>query len=69
MNLDLEAYDWWATKKPTQYRILDSYSKSFNSFGHDENGENWFDVYLKVWDLHFIRGYYASLRLCAWNGH
>ena len=56
MNLNLEAYDWWATKKiPTQYRILDSYSKSFNGFAHinDENGENLFDEYLKVWVLYF----------------
>jgi len=75
MNLNLEAYDWWATKKiPTQYRILDSYSKSFNGFAHinDENGENLFDEYLKVWDLHFIRvrvGYYTSPRLSPRSYH
>ena len=61
MNLSLEAYDWWATKIPTQYRTLDSYSKSFNGFVHinDENGENLFDAYLKVWVSHF---YHSSDR-------
>ena len=57
MNLNLEAYDWWATKIPTQYRTLDSYSKSFNSFVHinDDNGENLFDAYLKVWVSYFYQ--------------
>ena len=36
MNLSLEAYDWWATKIPTQYRTLasnfDSKSESFQSY-------------------------------------
>ena len=59
MNLSLEAYDWWATKIPTQYRTLasnfDSKSESFQSYVRisDENGENFFDTYLKVWVLYF----------------
>ena len=64
MNLDLEAYDWWATKIPTQYRTLDSYSKSFNGFVHinDENGENLFDAYLKVWVSHFYQSSDRTVR-------
>ena len=59
MNLSLEAYDWWATKIPTQYRTLasnfDSNSELFNGYFHinNKNGENFFDAYLKVWVLYF----------------
>ena len=59
MNLSLEAYDWWATKIPTQYRTLasnfDSKSESFQSYVRigEESEENLFDGYFKVWVLNF----------------
>ena len=68
MNLNLEAYDWWGTKKNTWYRTLQSNSKSFNSFVHikNKNEENLFEAYLKVWVLYFYRyGCHACSRLCA----
>ena len=51
MNLSLEAYDWWATQVPTQYRTLESknldstYSDSLKIFDNinDENVENSFE--------------------------
>ena len=56
MNLSLEAYDWWATQVPTQYRTLESktldssYSDSLKIFDNinDENVENSFEKYIKV---------------------
>jgi len=56
MNLSLEAYDWWATQVPTQYRTLESktldssHSESFKRFDNinDENVENLFEEYIKV---------------------
>ena len=56
MNLSLEAYDWWATQVPTQYRTLESktldssYSESLKIFDNinDENVENSFEKYIKV---------------------
>ena len=56
MNLSLEAYDWWATQVPTQYRTLESKtldssnSESFKSFANinNENVENLFEEYIKV---------------------
>ena len=57
MDLSLEAYDWWGTKKNTWYRTLESNSESLNSFVHikNKNEENLFEAYLKVWVLRFIR--------------
>ena len=56
MNLSLEAYDWWATQVPTQYRTLESKTldssniESFRSFANinDESVENLFEEYIKV---------------------
>ena len=55
MNLSLEAYDWWATQVPTQYRTLESKSldSSHNELKifaniNDENLENSFEKYIKV---------------------
>ena len=56
MNLSIEAYNWWATQIPTQYRTLESKTfessniESFKSVDiiNDENGENLFEEYIKV---------------------
>lgn len=56
MNLSIEAYDWWGTQVPTQYRTLESktidssHSESFKRFDNinDENVENLFEEYIKV---------------------
>ena len=56
MNLSLEAYDWWATQVPTQYRTLEtktldsSYSQPIKGYGkiNDDNAENLFEEYIKV---------------------
>ena len=55
MNLSLEAYDWWATQVPTQYRTLEtktldsSNREPFIRVDHinDENIENLFEEYIK----------------------
>ena len=55
MNLSLEAYDWWATQVPKQYRTLESKTldSSHNELKifaniNDENVENSFEKYIKV---------------------
>ena len=68
MNLNLEAYDWWGTKKNTWYRTLDSNSESLNSFVHikNKNEENLFEAYLKVWVLYFYQSIVVTrVRGCA----
>ena len=56
MNLSLEAYDWWATQVPTQYRTLET--KTLDSSNseliknyykiNDDDVENSFEEYIKV---------------------
>ena len=68
MNLSLEAYDWWGTKKNTWYHTLDSNSESLNSFVHikNKNEENLFEAYLKVWVLYFYQSTVVTrVRGCA----
>ena len=56
MNLSIEAYDWWATQVPTQYRTLESKTLDSSNRGpfirvdniNDENVENLFEEYIKV---------------------
>ena len=62
MNLSLEAYDWWATQVPTQYRTLES--KTLDSSNkepfirvdniNDENVEDLFEEYIKVRVISFF---------------
>ena len=56
MNLSLEAYDWWVTEVPTQYRTVESSTldssnseliKSYYKI-NDDNAENLFEEYIKV---------------------
>ena len=56
MNLSLEAYDWWATQIPTQYRTLETKTldssnseliKSYHKI-NDDNADNLFEEYIKV---------------------
>ena len=62
MNLSLEAYDWWATQVPTQYRTLEP--KTLDSSNrepfirvdniNDENVEDLFEEYIKVRVISFF---------------